>query len=224
MVIGFQLILQTLLGKTEGTFSLETFDLNLESVFKFQIFVPKDPRRTCSSKARCLPQNVHSIQQPAQEYQNLKQHFDKMMHDNRILVNENQYLLNIIRSHYLALHFGKNQSVENYKFELTPFSYFIHFNVKKSGTNLPEILQNFELLKLLQYTDSKSIIYYKKQSKSLNFEKQSNLHVFRNCQVNIAILFAKIKTTMNKQNTFLCNFEKLQLRKTIKSNFEGGQG
>ena len=54
-------------------------------------------------KRKHLKQDVQSMQQLAQDYQNLKQHYDKIMHENKILVTDNQNLLNklnMIQSQY----------------------------------------------------------------------------------------------------------------------------
>ena len=40
-------------------------------------------------------QDVHSMEQLAQDYQNLKQNYDKIVHENRILVNDGQQRLPI---------------------------------------------------------------------------------------------------------------------------------
>ena len=39
--------------------------------------------------------NIHSMEQLAQDYQNLKQNYDKIVHENRILVNDGQQRLPI---------------------------------------------------------------------------------------------------------------------------------
>ena len=39
-------------------------------------------------------QDVHSMQQLAQDHQILKQQFDKIVYENRILANDNQNLIN----------------------------------------------------------------------------------------------------------------------------------